>query len=86
MRCPVAGIQIARGLVREQHGRMRHESARDRDALLLAAGQLLRIMRDARRQPHLLQRAARAAWRASRRPPSSSGNMTFSIAVSEGIR
>ena len=59
MRCPVAVSKIAGGLVREQDRRMRHESARNGDALLLAAGQLLRIMRHPRRQPHLRKRRRR---------------------------
>jgi hypothetical protein len=37
--------KIARGLIREQHRGMRHEGARDGHALLLAARQLLRVVR-----------------------------------------
>ena len=59
MRCPVRGVQIAGGLVREQYGRMRHEGARNGDALLFAAGQLLRVVRHSRRQPHLRERRRR---------------------------
>jgi hypothetical protein len=57
-------IEIAGRLVREQHGRMGDEGARDRHALLLAARQLLRIMRQARASP--TWRSASAAARAHR--------------------
>ena len=56
---PGVGIQIAGRLVREQHGGMRHEGAGDGHALLFAAGQLLRVVRGARRQPHLFERLRR---------------------------
>ena len=47
IRDPLAGvrIQITGGLVREQHGGLRDERARDRHALLLAARQLFRVVR-----------------------------------------
>ena len=83
---PGGGVQIAGGLIREQHGRMRHEGARDRDALLLAAGQLLRIVRHRAASVPLARARSPPTCRASRRPPSSSGSMTFSMAVSDGIR
>jgi hypothetical protein len=82
---PGGRIQIAGGFVREQHGRVRHEGARDGHSLLLAAGQLFRVVGRARRQAHLGQRL-RPPCRASRRLPNSSGSMTFSTAVSEGMR
>ena len=62
-----------------------HEGTRDRNALLFAARELLGIVRGAGSQAHLLERLrgglARVAAAAS-----SSGSMTFSTAVSEGIR
>ena len=41
------GVEVAGGLIREQDRRRRHESAGDRDALLLTAGELLRLVVDA---------------------------------------
>ena len=81
---PGCRIQIARRLIREQDGRMRHEGARDRHALLLAARQLLRIVGEARRQADLRQRARPppAAHRGAAR--SSSGSMTFSTRGERG--
>ena len=38
-------VEHARRLVREQHGRLDGQGARDRDALALAAGELMRILR-----------------------------------------
>jgi len=53
---PRGGVQVARGFVREQDLRMRHESTRYGDALLLASRKLLRIVRHPRRQSHLRER------------------------------
>jgi acyl-CoA thioesterase I len=53
-------IEITRGLVREQNVGLGHERAREGDALLLAAGQLFRVMRGARREPHLIESLRRA--------------------------
>ncbi len=56
MRCPVAVSKLPVGSSANRTCRMRHESARNGDALLFAAGQLLRIVRHPRRQPHLRER------------------------------
>ena len=48
-------IQVARGLVRKQHCRLRDKGARKRDALLLAAGELPRIVPGAGAQSDALQ-------------------------------
>ncbi len=56
-----------------------------RDALLLAAGELARVVAGALFQADAAQRLERRA-RASARPASSSGSITFSSAVSAGIR
>ncbi len=37
-------IEISRRLIREQHSRPRYEGPRERDALLLAAGELARVV------------------------------------------
>ena len=74
-------VEVAGGLVGEQHFRTRRERARDGDALLLAAGQLARIvarpLREADPAPTIPAR--RAADPAS--PLNSPGSITFSSAV-----
>ncbi len=57
----VGGIQVARRLVGEQDRRVVGERAGERDALLLAAGQLRRIVMPAIGQADLVQQPARAA-------------------------
>ncbi|MDF2697656.1 MAG: uncharacterized protein K0S65_6039 [Labilithrix sp.] len=52
-------IEIARRLVGEEHRRPSDERARDRDALLLTAGELIRCMMHAIREPHGRQRLER---------------------------
>ena len=42
------GIEVARGLIGEDEAGLEEERARDRDALLLAAGELPRLVREAR--------------------------------------
>ena len=84
----IARIEIAGRLVGENHRRLVRERARDRDALLLAAGerrrQLVRLRRDAERVEQL-QRARSACARAEGTSPQKSiGSMTFSAAVSVG--
>ena len=54
----VAGIQVAGGLVGEQQGRGGRQRPGQRHALLLAAGELVRIVPRARRQPHPVQPGA----------------------------
>jgi hypothetical protein len=72
------GIEVAGRLVGEQHARRTREGARDRDTLLLAAGELARVM------PQYAARARRARGNRARAPPRarspriSSGNITFS--------
>ncbi len=78
-------IEIAGRLVRHQNGGIGRQRAGERDALLLAAGQLRRIMMQAIAEADRGQflRRARAA---SGLPASSSGTATFSSAVMVGIR
>ena len=77
-------VEIAGGLVGDQQRRSRRQRAGQRDALLLAARELGRIMADALREADGGQfRCARA--RASRAPASSSGAATFSSAVIVGM-
>ena len=76
-------VEVAGGLVGQQQLRLARERARDRDPLLLAAGQLLRIMRAATREADAIEPIGASA-RASRLPASSSGSITFSSAVSAG--
>src|SRR5271165_2484713 len=60
-----SAVEVAGRLVGEQQIRMRYKGARNRDALLLSAGQLLRIVRHARSEADLFERlggnAARVA-------------------------
>jgi hypothetical protein len=58
-------VEVAGGLVGEQHGRPRDERARDRHALLLAARELARIVAGAVLEPDARQRFQRRS-RASR--------------------
>jgi hypothetical protein len=37
------GVEVGQRLVEQQHPRLQHDGARDRDALLLAAGELVRV-------------------------------------------
>ena len=72
-------VEIGGRLVRQHDGRLLHQRARDRDALLLAAGQFVRPLSALRRQPDRLQHRQRAAARsAAGMPTSSSGYSTFS--------
>ena len=83
-----APVEIARRLVAHQQRRIRDQRARDRDALLLTAGQLVRLVLAAIGQTDQLQRRlARACGAALRdRLVSSSGTSTFASAVSTGSR
>jgi hypothetical protein len=80
---PLAGgeVQAAGGLVGQQHRRLDDEGARQRHALLLAARQHARVVAQALAQAHALQHLGGGPDRASRRPSSSSGSITFSSAV-----
>ena len=66
--------------------RPRHERARDRDALLLPARELVGVVVAARREAHALERLARARARRSRprTPWYTSGSSTFSSALVRG--
>ena len=81
-----AGVEIAGRLVGEQDRRLVGQRPRDRHALLLAAGELRRIVM-APRPPGRPRRAARPRGApASGAPAISSGTRTFSHAVSDGSR
>ena len=56
-------VEVAGRLVGEQHGGPRHEGARDRDALLLAAGELARVVAEPRAEADLLEHRPRAGAR-----------------------
>ena len=60
-------IQVARRLVREQQRRRRHEGARDRDALALTAGKLVRSVLHPVAQPQATQQFGTPAPRFSLR-------------------
>ena len=49
-------VEVAGGLIAHQQLRVRHQRARDRDALLLAAGELARLVLGAVGETHHLQR------------------------------
>ena len=55
-----AAVEVAGRLVGQQHGRVGDDRARDRDALLLAAGELVRGVWSPAAEPHLGQGLARA--------------------------
>ena len=82
-------VEVAGRLVGDDQRRVGDDRARDRDALLLAAGELVRIVvhavgqarRASSAASHVLAPLARATARVS-----SSGSSTFSNAVSTGIR
>src|SRR5262245_26416253 len=46
------GVEVSGGLVREDYQRLVHDGARDGDALLLATGQLARIVTAPVTEPH----------------------------------
>jgi|GEM_PF-2282218 len=54
------GIEVAGGLVSQQQARAAGQRTRDGHALLLAAGEFGRVVLEARRQTHALQRRQRA--------------------------
>ncbi len=59
-RLAVVGVEVSRRLVGQQDGRSPHHRAGDRHPLLLAAGQLGRVMFHAMGHAHALQRLLRA--------------------------
>ena len=75
---PVVRVEVARGLVGQQHPRLVGQRAGDRDALLLAARQLRRVMVAAAGEAHLLEQGLRPRAPAARTPASSIGTRTFS--------
>ena len=79
-------VEIAGRLVGDQDRRIGRQRARQRDALLLAAGQLRRIMMQRARRVRPRPARARARSSASATPASSSGTATFSSAVMVGMR
>ena len=81
-------IEVAGRLVGEQHARRVGDRARDRDALLLAAGQFRRPVRDALAEAEIGEDfgGARDASRRACRPRIICGSMTFSSAVNSGSR
>ena len=78
-------IEIAGRLVRDENRRIGRQRAGQRDALLLAARELRRIVMQPLAEPDGCQ-LLRRARSASRSPASSSGTATFSSAVMVGIR
>ena len=76
-------VEVAGGLVGDEHERIVDQRARERHALLLAAGQLARKRGRLGRQPHLRERARHLAGNVRRAgvPITSSANATFASAV-----
>ena len=81
-------VEVAGRLVGPHDRGVVDERAGDRDALALAAGQLVRDVAGAVGEPDEPEGIQRALARLARRRParSSSGNSTFSTADSTGIR
>ncbi len=79
-------VEIAGRLVGDEDRGIGRQRAGQRDALLLAAGQLRRIVMQALAEPDRLPAPAPRALAASAMPASSSGTATFSSAVMVGIR
>ena len=82
----VGRVEVAGRLVGQDDRRIVGERARERDPLLLPAGQLGRVVMGAPGEADLFEQSLRARCRASRRPMISIGTDTFSTAVSDGIR
>ena len=57
---PLLRVEVAGGLVGEHDARLGDERARDRDALLLSARQLVGHVAEPLAEPHALERGARA--------------------------
>ena len=81
-----AEVELAGRLVGEQDRVAGRERARDRDALLLAAGELVREVPQRARASPTRSSISAATARASPRPATSAPNSTFSSAVSAGNR
>ena len=83
---PGLGVEVAGRLVGEQERRVVDERARDGEALLLAAGELVGEPRRRRRQPEASISARPRAGAPRRAPGSRAGSRTFSSPVSSGTR
>ena len=81
----VRRVEVAGRLVGEHHGRLRDESARDCDTLLLAARRAGRTVAAPIGEPDLGVSSSTQSLSASG-PPSDSGSTMFSSAVSIGSR
>ena len=79
-------VQVAGRLVGQQQQRLGREGTCQRDALLLAAGELAGQVGQPVPQPDRAQRRRAPGPRRRARPASSSGTATFSSAVMVGIR
>ena len=79
-------VEIAGRLVGDQDRRIGRQRARERDALLLAAGKFRRIMVQPLAEADRREFARARAHRRRATPASSSGTATFSSAVMVGIR
>ena len=83
---PLARVEVAGRLVGQHDRRVVGERARERDALLLAARQLRRIVMRAAGQADLFEQLLGPRAATSATPAISIGTATFSYAVSDGIR
>ena len=80
-------VEISGRLVGQQHARRIGDRARDRDALLLAAGKFRRPVREPLAQAEIGQQLGRALARLPRVSPRIiCGSITFSSAVNSGSR
>ncbi len=79
-------VEIAGRFVRQQDRRVVGERAGDRDALLLAARELRRVVMAAAREPDFAPAEPSRASAGSGPPAISIGTRTFSNAVSDGSR
>jgi transcription elongation factor len=80
-------IQVARRLVREHDARTHDESARDRNTLLLASGELVGSAGRAPARPTAARASsARSSRSRGRTPAYTSGSSTFLNAVDRGSR
>ena len=68
-----SGIERRRDLVEEHHVRLHHQRAGDRDPLLLAAGELVRVLARLLRQPDVREQLERAGLGLGARLASGSG-------------
>ena len=83
---PVVESRLPVGSSASSSGGLERQRPRDGHALLLAAGELDRIVVGPGGQADLAEQAAGRACSGEATPASSSGTATFSTAVSVGIR